>query len=172
MNKTQGYMGIVVLVVVLILGIGIYMIQNSYREPVTPVVVDQTPVQVPQPNENDRIIAAVDLFATSAPAIFTNEFVCKGGFINEEVDELKRISDTIVRNRIFDIETMQYAVNQDEAGISCLESGDKWVLFTALNQTSAHGESNYYCADSQGVRGAYGLDTEDTQCVTDSSRDE
>ena len=165
MKKTQGYVGIVVLVVVLILGIGIYMIRDGYQVPTPPVVVEEQ-IPVVTPSENDKIIATVDLFATSAPAIFEDNFVCKGGFINEEIDELKSISDTIVRNRIFDFETTQYALNQDEAGISCLESGDRWVLFTALNQTRDGDNTNHYCVDSRGARGAYALDTENTQCFS------
>ncbi len=164
MNTVQKYIGIVILFILLILGIGIYMIKENHVVPDVPVVT-QVPVLTPKPTENDKIIEAVKLFATSAPAIFEENYVCKGGFINEEIDELKRISDTIVRNRIFDPLANQYAINQDEAGISCLESGDKWVLFTALNQSGSGDTSNYYCVDSQGAIGSYAMDTKNTTCL-------
>lgn len=164
MNTVQKYIGVVVLFVLLVLGVGIYMINQYQAVPETPVVT-QAPVVTPKPTENDRIIQAVELFATSAPAIFEDNYVCKGGFINDEIDELKRISDTIVRNRLFDAKRKQYALNQDEAGISCLESGDKWVLFTALNQVGKGDNANYYCVDSRGAIGPYAIDTKNTTCL-------
>lgn len=152
--------------IVILIAVGIAGIVKEYQQA---PVVDQTPIATttPQSVENDRIIAAVNTFASSAPAIFEDKFVCKGGFINEEIDEMKRISDTIVRNRIFDPETNQYAINQDEAGISCIESDDAWVLFTALNRTASGDNAGMYCVDSTGVRGAYGIDRDAASCVVD-----
>lgn len=163
MNTVQKYIGIVVLFVLLILGVGIYMINQNHAVPEVPIVT-QVPVETPRPTENDRIIEAVELFATSAPAIFEKEFVCKGGFINEEVDDLKRISDTIVRNRIFDPQTNQYAINQDEAGIICAETGDAWALFTSLNDTNRRVGADAYCVDSLGTRGIYMINAKKAVC--------
>lgn len=163
MNTVQKYIGVVVLFIVLILGIGIYMIKQNHVVLEAPVVA-LVPVVAPKPTENDRIIEAMKLFASSSPALFKDNYVCKGGFINVEIDELKRISDTIVRNRIVDSQAMQYAINQDEAGISCLESGDKWVLFTALNQGGSV-DSSGYCVDSLGAIGPYAIDVKNTTCL-------
>lgn len=94
---------------------------------------------------------------------------CTGGFINQAESSLKNIADTIVSNRIIATSPTQYAITQDEAGITCLGSIENWVLFTALNPVGESDTKNYWCIDSRGVEGNYGFNSETNQCLSEST---
>lgn len=166
--KPQTYIGLAVIAIILVLGAGIYMIREQHRDEVV-----QTPQEIPVPidttterrMENGRIVAAMGEFARVAPELFEGNYVCKGGFINDEIKELKTLTETIVDNRLFDVERNQYAITQDEAGVSCIEQGDSWALFVPLNQGGAEVDADMHCVDSEGAAGAYGIDRDNAVCL-------
>lgn len=168
MKQTQrGYIGIIVLLVVFFLGIAVYLVKKDQREEVPAPDVMQPPVtETVEPAGNDEIRTAADEFATVAPDINMVESVCVGGFINEEVAKLGEISDEIISHRVIDPVTGDRATTQDVAGISCLSSSERWVLFTALNSSDPENEPLYYCVDSTGRKGSLGLDRDNMQCLS------
>jgi hypothetical protein len=168
MKHTQrGYVGIIVLLAIFFLGIAVYMVKRDQRESAhVPPVVERPAVEVVAPAGNDEIRAAADEFAAVAPDINMVESVCVGGFINDGVAKLQEISDTIVMQRIIDPATGERAATQDEAGISCHSSSEKWVLFTALNSADPENEPLHYCVDSLGHKGSFGLDRDNMECLT------
>lgn len=108
--------------------------------------------QIKMATPNDKIIAAFSdfkKFANTKPTIAA-ETLCQGGFINPTRKELKKVVETIIKNR--------GVKNQDEAGITCLSEAHHWVLFTALNN------DDYYCMDSSGLEGKYGIDRKNMKC--------
>lgn len=124
----------------------IIVIVITNREIKAPVVIDKSP--------NEKIITAFQdfkTFANTKPTVAA-ETLCQGGFINPTQPELKKVVNTIIKNRVG-------VKNQDEAGITCLSKAHKWVLFSALN------DNNYYCIDSTGMSGKFGIDREKMTCT-------
>ncbi|MES2986047.1 MAG: hypothetical protein V4686_02885 [Patescibacteria group bacterium] len=110
-------------------------------------------VTVVEENPNEKIFAAFEdfkKFANKKPTVAA-ETLCQGGFINTTRTELKKVASDIISTRT-DVK------NQDEAGITCLSDAHHWVLFTALDN------SDYYCMDSTGVSGKYGMNRKTMQC--------
>lgn len=112
---------------------------------------------------NDEIKEALVSFGEYARA--NKGLVCTGGFINENNSSLKDIAEKIYKNRIISNDPLQYAINQDEAGISCLMTSTKWMLFTALNPHKDNEERNFYCVDSTGLIGQFDFDRAGTKCI-------
>lgn len=112
--------------------------------------------------ENASIVRALESFASLTGNGAGG--LCQGGFINEEVPLAASVARQIVENRLFDPERGQRAVSQDEAGISCLVDGDRWVLFTALNPHPDNDGRDYYCVDSTGASGHLGLEAANVRC--------
>lgn len=93
------------------------------------------------------------------------ESLCKGGFINTDESRLKDIADRITKSRILNLSPLEYAKNQDEAGITCVSSADKWVLFSVLNTHSTNDGKNFYCVDSSGENGNVNFSRDKIQCL-------
>lgn len=130
------YMFKKILVLTILLTIAI-LITNRKTE--SPALKEETP--------NQKIIAAFEdfkIFANRKPTVAA-ETLCQGGFINPTQPELKKVVQTIVENRID-------TKNQNEAGITCLSKATTWVLFSALNN------NEFYCIDSTGQSGKFGID--------------
>ncbi|MES2622878.1 MAG: hypothetical protein V4576_00545 [Patescibacteria group bacterium] len=88
-----------------------------------------------------------------------SDSLCGGGFINTSNDDLRKIADNIVTKRIINNSPLEYASNQDEAGITCLATIDTWVLFSALN------DGEFYCIDSTGQKGPMSFSRETLKCT-------
>ncbi len=110
-----------------------------------PIIVQQSP--------NEKIIAAFQDFSTFANTKQTiaAETLCQGGFINPTRIELRKVANIIIKLRTD-------AKNQNEAGIICLSQANTWVLFSALN------DNEYYCIDSTGRKGKFGLERATMTC--------
>ena len=115
--------------------------------------------------ENAAIVEAMESFASLTGN--GAQTLCAGGFINEEVPIAASVAARIVENRLFDPERGQRAASQDEAGITCLVEGDRWVLFSALNPHEENEGRDYHCVDSTGASGRYGFDRELVACVVE-----
>jgi hypothetical protein len=110
----------------------------------------QTPLTT---TPDQKIIVAFQdfkIFAEKKPTVAA-ETLCQGGFINPTRPELKKVTDEIIQNRVG-------MKTQDEAGITCLSAAHNWVLFSALN------DNEYYCIDSTGVAGKFGVDRKNMKC--------
>lgn len=115
----------------------------------SPIVQEDTAL-----TPNEKIIKAFsdfETFANTKPTVAA-ETLCQGGFINPTRSELKKVVNTIIKNRS--------AKNQDEAGITCLSLANTWVLFSALNN------NEYYCIDSTGTKGKLGFDRKKMTCTS------
>lgn len=133
-----------ILVLATLLAIAI-LITNRKTE--APVLKEETP--------NQKIISAFQdfkKFANTKPTVAA-ETLCQGGFINTTRPELKAVAQKIIKNRT-------ESKNQDEAGITCLSSAHNWVLFSALN------DNGYYCIDSNGKAGKFGIDRKNMTCTS------
>lgn len=133
-----------ILVLAILLTIAIVITNRTVHVPKIKEIKTETP--------NDKIIAAFQdfkKFANTKPTIAA-ETLCQGGFINTTRPELKKVANLIIKHRS--------VKNQDEAGITCLSEAHHWVLFTALNN------EDYYCMDSTGLEGKYGIDREKMTC--------
>lgn len=128
--------------------------------------IDELLFEIPEMPEalsyNDKIKFAFDSFAMIAKKI-DFEDLCSGGFINEDEKKLKEIASIIVENRMTNPYPLEFAVNQDEAGITCLSNTEKWVLFSALNQED-ESTKNYFCTDSTGRKGYFDVSRERLTC--------
>jgi hypothetical protein len=128
--------------------------------------LDELLFEVPEMEEglsrNDKIKFAFDSFALIAKKT-DFEDLCSGGFINEDKKRLKEIASIIVENRMTNPYPLEFAANQDEAGIACLSNTEKWVLFSALNQED-ESTKNYFCTDSTGRKGHLDLSRERLTC--------
>ncbi|HYC34575.1 MAG TPA: hypothetical protein VEC13_02480 [Candidatus Paceibacterota bacterium] len=141
-----------------------FWIKNRNSEPKDPIqeIIDEMPVAPEETSRNERIILAFDQFRKVAPKYDADE-LCKGGFINEDARSLKEVANEIIANRVLNFYPLEFATTQDEAGITCLAEGKRWVLFSALNAED-ESERNYYCTDSGGRKGNLNLDREKIWC--------
>ncbi len=170
MKTQKGSMVIVFLIIALVALVGLFLLLielSKDKEIDVNSPPNQTVNQVAL-NSNTKIKEAMNMFSdivgnrreTGVQGLF-----CTGGFIGETEPRLKNIANTIVSNRIISKNPVEYAVSQSDAGIVCLGSIEKWVLFAALNQVGDSDTKNYWCIDSSGISGNYGYNSETNQCL-------
>jgi len=184
-NSQKGSVGVIALIIIVIalVGGGVYLYQQDKdKEPQTdsgfiarktaPYGMDGQPTK--EYADDIRAYSANGEIKMSLQSFwaFVNEHksikpqsLCKGGFINTDESGLKNITERIIKNRILNLNPLEYAKTQDEAGITCIVSADKWVLFSALNTHSKNDGKNFYCVDSRGENGNVNFDRDNVQCL-------
>ncbi len=159
MKKRILYIASVILILLVVI---LFRFQTT-KEP----TIDELLFEVPEMEEglsrNEKIKFSFDSFISFAKKTNSPENLCKGGFINFDSNKLKKIADEIVSNRVISPYPLEFASNQDEAGITCLSDKKKWVLFSPLNKED-ESELNYLCADYTGRKGNFSLDRENVKC--------
>jgi hypothetical protein len=182
-NSQKGSVGVTALIVIIIalIGGGIYFYQQN-KAPQTdsgfvagktdPYNSDGQPTKeytddVRAYSANGEIKMSFQSFWAFADdhKSINPESLCKGGFINTDESGLMNIADRIVKNRILNLNPLEYAKTQDEAGITCVASSGKWVLFSALNTHSKNDGKNFYCIDSSGENGNVNFDIGNVECL-------
>lgn len=143
--KRNKYIRNAIIVIILALSFKVLFLQKEKP-------IDELLFEVPEMPEtlsyNDKIKFAFDTFVLFAKKQSSKSLVCKGGFLNtEKYQTLQEISHTIISNRVINPYPLEFASTQDEAGIICLSSKDKFVLFAPLNEDEEN-EPNFWCVDS------------------------
>lgn len=160
MKRYVLYIGIVIALMCIVFGIRIFF----KAEP----TVEELLFDVPEVEEglslNDKIMFSLDTFKDVSKEMKRGyEGLCKDGVIDTQTKVLKQIADDLVSYRILNPYPLEFATTQQEAGIQCVSSKDRFALSIQLN---VNDDGKYYrrCIDVLGQTKQQEVDMQKILC--------
>ncbi len=141
---------IVIVIVCVLGGLGIKALLTE--EPTVEELLFEVPQVEESLTENEKILFAFDSFKAVAQEMKKDySGLCKDGLIDTQKKPLEQIAEHLVSYRVLAPYPLEFATTQEEAGITCLASKDRFALSIQLNIDDG-GATKKLCIDSLGQR--------------------
>ncbi len=141
---------IVIVIVCVCGGFGIKAVLTE--EPTVEELLFEVPQVEESLSENEKIEFAFDSFKSVAKEMKKDySRLCKDGLIDTQKKPLKQIAEHLISYRVLAPYPLEFATTQEEAGIICVASKDRFALSIQLNLDD-NGVTKKLCIDSLGQR--------------------